>query len=301
MSLWWLVHSLALTSYSSESFSTRVFSFLSECASIFCAPFHSSVSSRNVWIRWFEYVCVKKLSAVQPSYVFRVVCVYLGGGVLMFSVVLSLLLQQETGTEVVRSQGTIGFQKEEEEVTIAQASSSLLLGVTGSVLLPWCVLSCQRPQWNKLNPDTSLSEVPAYTHTHTHWQEAGPVVFFYSTFLFCHFFLFPTLIAFSSTPLSVTTSLSKLCPCYTVGRTVLDQEICEQLTLTTEFLFCVWSENRPKQIQYVQSCVCGCSFYLTKPRDPCPVQYSSTVWPPYSSSFFFSFFITCFTVRSEWM
>lgn len=38
-----------------------------------------------------------------------------GGGVLMFSVVLSLLLQQETGTEIVRSQGTIGFQKEEEE------------------------------------------------------------------------------------------------------------------------------------------------------------------------------------------
>lgn len=50
-------------------------------------------------------------------------------------------------------------------VTIAQASSSLLLGVTGSVLLPRCVLSCQRPQWNKLNPDTSLSEVPAYTYT----------------------------------------------------------------------------------------------------------------------------------------
>lgn len=42
-----------------------------------------------------------------------------GGGVLMFSgVVLSRPLQQETGTEMVRSQGTIGGK-----VTIAQASS----------------------------------------------------------------------------------------------------------------------------------------------------------------------------------
>lgn len=51
------------------------------------------------------------------------VLVYLRGGVcLMFSsVVLSLLLQQETGTEIVRSQGTIGGK-----VTIAQASSSLI-------------------------------------------------------------------------------------------------------------------------------------------------------------------------------
>lgn len=50
----------------------------------------------------------------------------------MFSgVVLSLRLQEETGTEIVRSQGTIG-----EKVTIAQASSSLIsvMGVTGSVL-----------------------------------------------------------------------------------------------------------------------------------------------------------------------
>lgn len=86
------------------------------------------------------------------------------------SVVLSLLLQQETGTEIIRSQVTIGGK-----VTIAQASSSLIRvkRITGSVLLPWCVLSCQRPQWNKLNPDTSLSEVPMYAH----WQEAGPVFF----------------------------------------------------------------------------------------------------------------------------
>lgn len=27
-----------------------------------------------------------------------------------------------------------------------------------------CFLSCQRPQWNKLNSDTSLSEVPMYAH-----------------------------------------------------------------------------------------------------------------------------------------
>lgn len=43
------------------------------------------------------------------------------------------------------------------------------MGVTGSVLLPWCVyffffLRCQRPQWNKVNSDTSLSEVPTYAH-----------------------------------------------------------------------------------------------------------------------------------------
>lgn len=38
-----------------------------------------------------------------------------GWGLLMFgSVVLSLLLQQETGTEIVRSQGTTGFQREED-------------------------------------------------------------------------------------------------------------------------------------------------------------------------------------------
>lgn len=38
------------------------------------------------------------------------------------SVVLSLLLQQETGTEIVRSQGTIGFQKEEEDGKVNSSS-----------------------------------------------------------------------------------------------------------------------------------------------------------------------------------
>lgn len=60
------------------------------------------------------------------------VCVFKGGGCLSFSgVVLSVRLQEETGTEIVRSQGTIGGK-----VTIAQASSSLIsvMGVTGSVL-----------------------------------------------------------------------------------------------------------------------------------------------------------------------
>lgn len=121
------------------------------------------------------------------------VCVYLrgGGGLLMFSsVVLSPLLQQET--EIVRSQGTIGGK-----VTIAQASSSLIwvLGVTGSVLLPWCVLSCQRPQWNKLNPDTSLSEVPMYAHTGRRLVQYSFLLytsFWY--FLFWHFFLFSLLL-----------------------------------------------------------------------------------------------------------
>lgn len=64
---------------------------------------------------------MNKLSAVQPSYVFCMcvcvcVCVYLMGGLLMFSsIVLSLQPQQETATEILRSQGTIGFQEEEEE------------------------------------------------------------------------------------------------------------------------------------------------------------------------------------------
>lgn len=51
-------------------------------------------------------------------------------------------------------------------------------------------LSCQRPQWNKLNPDTSLSEVPACTHTHTHiyilagdWSSS--LLLFYFSVLFC--------------------------------------------------------------------------------------------------------------------
>lgn len=56
------------------------------------------------------------------------------------SAVLSLPLQQETGTEIIRSQGTIGFSKRRRrmEVTVAQASSSVIwiLGVTGPVLLP---------------------------------------------------------------------------------------------------------------------------------------------------------------------
>lgn len=53
---------------------------------------------------------------------------------MLSSVVLSFLLQQETGTEIVHSQGTIGGK-----VTIAQASLTWVMGVTGSVLLPRCV------------------------------------------------------------------------------------------------------------------------------------------------------------------
>lgn len=135
---------------------------------------HSKVSSRNVWIRLYECVCVWT-SCQQPSCVFCIhlcmcVCVF-KGGIMLGSVVLSLLLQQETGTEVIRSQGTVGGK-----VTIAQASSSLIrvTGVTGSVLLPRCVLSCQRPQWNKLKPrHKSIWSA----HVRTHWQEAGPVFF----------------------------------------------------------------------------------------------------------------------------
>lgn len=119
-------------------------------------------------------VCVWT-SCQQPSCVFCIhlcmcVCVF-KGGIMLGSVVLSLLLQQETGTEVIRSQGTVGGK-----VTIAQASSSLIrvTGVTGSVLLPRCVLSCQRPQWNKLKPrHKSIWSA----HVRTHWQEAGPVFF----------------------------------------------------------------------------------------------------------------------------
>lgn len=48
-------------------------------------------------------------------------------GSLVCSIVLSLPQQQETGTEVAHSQGTIGFSKRgggSEGVTIAQASNS---------------------------------------------------------------------------------------------------------------------------------------------------------------------------------
>lgn len=70
-------------------------------------------------------VCVSEQVVSSAAIMFSAcsVLVYLRGGWgLMFSsVVLSLLLQQETGTEIVRSQGTIGGK-----VTIAQASSSLI-------------------------------------------------------------------------------------------------------------------------------------------------------------------------------
>lgn len=86
------------------------------------------------------------------------------------SVVLSFVLQQETATEILRSQGKIGFQKEEEEGKLQQLrplahsyeqQESLDLFSSLDVLF----LSCQRPQWNRPNQDTSLSEVPMYTHT----------------------------------------------------------------------------------------------------------------------------------------
>lgn len=84
-------------------------------------------------------VCVSEEVVNSAAYIWflhasvYVVCVFRRRGeCLMFScVVLSLRLQQETGTGIVRSQGTIGGK-----VTIAQASSSLIsvTGVTGSVL-----------------------------------------------------------------------------------------------------------------------------------------------------------------------
>lgn len=62
-------------------------------------------------------MCEKVVSSAAVMFsACECVCVYLRGGLLMFSsVVLSLVLQQETATEILRSQGTIGFQKEEEE------------------------------------------------------------------------------------------------------------------------------------------------------------------------------------------
>lgn len=80
----------------------------------------------------------------------------------MFScVVLSLRLQQETGTEIVRSQGTIGGK-----VTIAQASSSLIsvTGVTGSVLPLDVFFFLAAKDHSGTTPDTGLSEVPMYAH-----------------------------------------------------------------------------------------------------------------------------------------
>lgn len=68
-------------------------------------------------------MCVNKLSALRPS-CFLCVCIFkggVGGLLLLDSVVLSLLLQQETGAVIIRSQGTI-----RGKVTIAQASNSLM-------------------------------------------------------------------------------------------------------------------------------------------------------------------------------
>lgn len=61
------------------------------------------------------------------------------------------------------------FLEKEEDDGNLRPEAERILGVTGSVLHPCgCILSCQRPQRNKLNPDTSLSEVP--TKTHTDWR-----------------------------------------------------------------------------------------------------------------------------------
>lgn len=65
-------------------------------------------------------VCPSKLSAVQPSCLVHArvsVLVYKGCGFVASSVVVSLPPPQETGAEIVSSQGPIG-----EEVTIAQTS-----------------------------------------------------------------------------------------------------------------------------------------------------------------------------------
>lgn len=52
------------------------------------------------------------------------------------SVVLSLLLQRETGTEIIRSQGSIGFLEKEEDDGNLRPEAERILGVTGSVLHP---------------------------------------------------------------------------------------------------------------------------------------------------------------------
>lgn len=72
-----------------------------------------------------------------------------------------------TCTAAGNGNGTLLFSgySQREGSTHSDLSLRWVMGVTGSVLLPWCVfLSCQRPQWNKLNSDTSLSEVPMYAH-----------------------------------------------------------------------------------------------------------------------------------------
>lgn len=126
---------------------------------------------------------------------------------------LIILLQQETGTETVRSQGTIGGK-----VTIAQASSSLVRvsGVTGSALLPRCVYKLPKTTVEQTEPrHKSIWSA----HGHTHWQEAGPA---YSPT--------PHLLTFSSlnSPL-VSSILWGLCfvfwlfLCNTADHTVLNQ------------------------------------------------------------------------------
>lgn len=148
-------------------------------------------------------VCV---SAVQPSYVFCMcvcICVYLRGGLIFSSVVLSLLLQQETGTEIVRSQGTIGGK-----VTIAQASSSLIMSNRSH----WI---CSPPLMCFKLPKTTVEQTkPRHksiwsAHVRTRWWEAGPVFFstphllpVLSILTFLSFFLTCS----GSTPLSVSSA-----------------------------------------------------------------------------------------------
>lgn len=162
------------------------------------------------------------------------------------SVVLSLLLQQETGTEIVRSQGTIGGK-----VTIAQASNSLIwvMGVTGSVLLPWCVFKL---------PKTTVEQTKPWhksiwsAHVRTRWQEDGPVFFCTLHLLLVLFIL--TFLSFFSL-LVVVPLHSWFLPLLTTCILVLSVQTlpslyCEHCTGPGTMLavsFCRWREKRPKQ------------------------------------------------------
>lgn len=110
--------------------------------------------------------------AVQSHAMYACLCVFVGERGRLARVHRCSLITSSAVGNRNRNHSFSGFnrflEKEEDDGNL-RPEAERILGVTGSVLHPCgCILSCQRPQRNKLNPDTSLSEVP--TKTHTDWR-----------------------------------------------------------------------------------------------------------------------------------
>lgn len=167
-----------------------------------------------------------------------------GGGLTSSSGVLSRLLQQETGTEIVRSQGTIGG-----EVTIAQALSahSRVMGAAGSVLLPRCVFQAAKDHGVTNHALTQVYLKCPCTHTPAGGRPSvSPVLSTSPRVLFIQAFLpFLPRCAFHATtrflPLSTLTTLSVRTP------PSLYCEHCAGPGTTLAASSCGPCEKRPKQ------------------------------------------------------